>query len=457
MSLVRDAIYILLALLSSPIWMVRLVRTGKIRTDWRQRFGHGPALVRRGINKGTQEPSHNSGQVARTGETPVPPDSGCETVSRFTPRVLVHAVSVGEVNAARWLVHELAQLPERPEIIIATTTDTGFARACELFAVDHHVVRYPFDVSSAVRRFLDRTRPDAAVLMELEVWPNFAAACRRRKIPLMVVNGRLSERSFRRYRLIAPLVRPMFRSLHVAAVQTQEYAERFRALGVRPDRVIVTDTMKWDTAEIADAVNGADELAARMGIDRSRSLIVAGSTAPGEHELLDFAVPRNVQLLCAPRKPEWFDQAEAALSGCVRWSRCTAASTLSNHGATNRFLLDTIGELRRAYALADLVVVGRTFVPLGGSDMIEPVALGKATIVGPHVDHFQFAADALLAGNGLVQVDETDQLATVIGDLLADTERREQLASSGRSVIERHQGATARHVALIRDSLPTVC
>lgn len=424
MPFVRDAIYIILALLSSPIWMFRLLRTGRYRTDWRQRFGFGTPLARR------------SGAGERA------------------PRVLIHAVSVGEVNATRRLVRELAQTPEQPEIVIAATTDTGFARASDLFAEKHDVVRYPFDASFAVRRFLDRTQPDIVVLMELEVWPNFSSACRRRGIPILVVNGRLSERSFRWYRLIAPLVRPMFRSLHVAAVQTEAYAERFRALGTRPDRVLVTDTMKWDTAEITDHVDGAEELAARLGIDRARPLIVAGSTAPGEHELLRRAVPKDVQLLCAPRKPEWFDQAAAALGGCVRWSRCGDGRGRGGHGEgpPGRFLLDTIGELHRAYTLADLVIVGRTFVPLGGSDMMEPVALGKATIVGPHIDHFRFTADALLNGGGLVQVD-SEELAQVIEDLLRDDARRAALASRGRAVIERHQGATARHIELIRQAM----
>jgi 3-deoxy-D-manno-octulosonic-acid transferase len=431
MSLLRDAIYLVLAVISLPIWMVRLLRTGKHRTDWVQRFGFGDVLPR----------AHRGEGAAR-------------------PRVLIHAVSVGEVNAAAQLVGELASSAEQPEIIIAATTDTGFARAVELFASRHQVVRYPFDISSAVRRFLDRVQPDIVVLIELEVWPNFASACRRRGIPLMVVNGRLSERSFNRYRLIAPLVRPMFASLHLAAVQTDQYAERFRALGTPADRVLVTDTMKWDTAMIADGVEGAAELAAVLGIDRTRPLIVAGSTAPGEHELLMRSIPDGAQLLCAPRKPEWFDQAAGVLRGCVRrsWRKsaensgaaCAASGSVGSE--TGRYLLDTIGELRRAYALADVVVVGRTFVPLGGSDMIEPIALGKATIVGPHVEHFQQTADALLDGQGLIQV-QADRLAESIRELLKDAESRRQLAENGRSVICRHQGATKRHAELILEAL----
>jgi 3-deoxy-D-manno-octulosonic-acid transferase len=201
--------------------------------------------------------------------------------------------------------------------------------------------------------------------------------------------------------------------------------------------------MKWDTAEIADVVEGSDALAEALGIDRNRPLVVAGSTAPGEHELLVEAVADGVQLLCAPRKPEWFDQAAAALPGCARRSR-------GDHGSsTGRFLLDTIGELRAAYALADVVVVGRSFGSLHGSDMMEPVALGAATIVGPAVADFQDTVDALLAGNGLVQTDR-ESLATVVRRLLDEPERRRVLADNARRVIRVQQGATERNAALIR-------
>ena len=206
--------------------------------------------------------------------------------------------------------------------------------------------------------------------------------------------------------------------------------------------VLIAAKHQEDTAQIDDCVDGAAELASAMGIDRSRPLIVAGSTAPGEHELLTKAVPDGAQLLCAPRKPEWFDEAAAALPGCARRS-------WAEHGSqTGRFLLATIGELRPAYALADVVVVGRTFGKLHGSDMMEPVALGKATIVGPAVDDFQETVDALRAGDGIVQIDRA-HLASTLDRLLRDPDRRAALAANGRAVIRSHQGATQKHLELI--------
>lgn len=421
-----DAIYLVIGALTSPFWLWRMARTGKLRTDWKMRFGFGDSLA---------PSSHKT--------------------------ILIHAVSVGEVNAIRLLVERLASHEIRPRIVIATTTDTGFARARELFSAAHTVVRYPFDFHFAVRRFLQRINPNAVALVELEVWPNFTAECERRKIPICVINGRLSARSFKRYKLIGPAVIPSFKRLAFAAVQNHDYAERFRAMGVAKDRIYITDTMKWDTATIVDdvpgvpGVPGARELMAEMGIESgraSRALVVAGSTAPEEHALLRDAIDEinkqrgeekgGIQLLCAPRKPEWFDDAAEVLKGCARRSRKDKGSS------TGRFLLDTIGELRKAYALADVVVVGRSFGELHGSDMMEPVALGKATIVGPAVSDFQDTADALLKGDGLIQTD-AEHLAETIEMLLNDRGRRERLGQNGREVIQARQGATDRQAAMI--------
>jgi 3-deoxy-D-manno-octulosonic-acid transferase len=411
-----DLAYLAVAVAASPFWLLRMMRKGTLRTDWAGRFGHAPRLPQPAVR-----------------------------------RLLVHAVSVGEVNAVRLLIERLSASSLTSELVVSATTDTGVRRARSLFQdsppaggreTGLTVVRYPLDFSCAVGRFLDAVQPDVVALTELEVWPNFLAACETRGIAVCIINGRLTRRSMRRYRFVRPMLRRSFQRLAFIAAQNGTYAERFRQLGVDPRRIHITGTMKWDTAQIADDVPGADELAASMGIDRNRRLVVAGSTAPGEHELLHGAVPQDAQLLCAPRRPEWFDQAARALPGCARRSR-------GDHGsATGRFLLDTIGELRQAYALADVVVIGRSFTHLHGSDMMEPVALGKATIVGPAVSDFEDTAAALLNGDGLVQTDR-DHLATELRRLLDDAARREELAANGRAVIRANLGATDRHAKLL--------
>jgi len=413
MGAMLDLIYGGAALLSSPVWVTTMAARGKLRTDWPARLGRCDPWPR----------------TRRDG--------------RLVPRVLIHAVSVGEVNAVRELVADLAR---DHEVAVSVTTDTGIARARSVFAPPVRVVRYPFDFSGAVRSVLDAVQPDAVALAELELWPNFTQACERRGLPIAIVNGRLSERSFHRSLKVRPLLAPMFRRVAAVGAQTDDYAARFRAMGVAHERVQVVGTMKWDTARIADTVEGADALAAALGIDRSKPLVVAGSTEPLEHALLRDAVPAGVQLLCAPRKPEWFDDAARDLAGCARRSTGACGS------ATGRFLLDTIGELRMAYALADVVVVGRSFGELHGSDMIEPVALGKATLIGPRWGDFAEPAQALLAAGGLQQV-ERGALAAALSGLLNDPAHRDRMAGAGRAVIRARQGATARNAALVRAAL----
>jgi 3-deoxy-D-manno-octulosonic-acid transferase len=309
-------------------------------------------------------------------------------------------------------------------------------------------------------RFLDAVRPDAVILMELEVWPNLVQACQDRGIPLVVINGRLSGGSFGFYRWARRWVRPMFRGLAVVAAQTEEYAQRFRELGTPPERVRVTDTMKWDTARLVDEVDGARELGAFMGIDPARPLVVAGSTGPGEEEALIRGKPHGVQLMLVPRKPERFDEVARLAPGMVRR---TAVSGYNGGGggggpapggpggpATDLFLLDTMGELTKAYALADVVIVGRSFVPMGGSDPIEPVALGKPIIVGPRHENFLEVVTALEEGGGILI---TDRPMEAVRELLADEERRRAMAEAGREVIRRRKGATERHVRLIHEIL----
>lgn len=478
-----DVAYALGGVLLSPIW------ARKARGGWRERFG-------------------------RTAALPAKPPG--------IRRLLLHAVSVGEVNTLRALVPELAAEPG-VQVVVSAGTDTGLARATELFgtvaawlpasanqervpalaaagapasasaphtgAADPagrvFIVRYPLDFSGAVRRFLDAVAPDAVGLVELEVWPNFIAACRRRGIPVGVINGRLSEKSFGGYRKIRALMRRSFESLEFAAVQNAAYAERFGHMGVRADRVRVTDSMKWDSLSLGadEALRArAERLAAALGVDRTRPLVVAGSTAEDEEALLhtvctmigdvDPARPgRGVQLLCAPRQPERFDQAAAALPGCVRRSQrpdgtgvpglsgdrpALAAPGAAGMGPSGngagRFLLDTLGELRAAYWLADVVVVGRSFGSLHGSDPAEPAGLGKPIVIGPRHRNFDSAVAALVAAGGL-KICEREQLSGLLGELLRDQRRREAMGVAALECVRVHRGATRRHADLLLNLL----
>lgn len=420
MGLLTDAVYGVGAAVLSPIWGWRMYRTGKWRTNWKERFGEV---------KIEPEPAENR-----------------------RPTLLIHAVSVGEVNAIRQLVQQLDEATSGSwRIVISTTTDTGIARARQLFEPKFPVVRYPFDFSRSVKKFLDRVKPDMVALVELEVWPNFMEACEKRQIPVCVVNGRLSARSFRRYARIAPLLRSTFNKLTAVAAQTEEYAQRFQYLGVRDHKLAVMDSMKWDTAQIADHVPGSAELARAMGIDLNKPLVVAGSTAPGEDKLLLETIPAEAQLMLVPRKPEWFDDVARLAPGIVRRSEHGDDKPPRPMDGKRLFLLDTMGELRKAYALATVCVVGRSFVKLYGSDMIEPIALGKPTVIGPNYGDFADIMAGFTEAQGIIVTSRPGQ---AVKELLADADAAGLLAKRGRGVILSRQGSTRRHVELLRSLMP---
>jgi len=407
-----DIAYGVAGVATLPLWR------RKARGGWRERFGRGAAL----------------------------PD-------RHRPRVLLHGVSVGEASALRSLVPLLT--PD-VDVLVSATTDTGVSRALALYEGQPGVigvVRYPLDFSGAVRRFLDGVQPDAVALTELEVWPNFVAECRRRGVPVCVINGRLSERSFRGYRRLRRFIRPIFDSLAFAAVQDGRYAERFRALGVRSERCHVTGNMKWDNTPIDRDPEGAEELAANLGLDRSKPIVVGGSTGPGEEAMLRKACEgiRDVQLVCAPRKPERFQEAAAAMPGCVRRSVTRERGPPS--GAGPWFLLDTIGELSALYAVADAVVMGRSFGDLHGSDPAEPAGLGKPVVIGPAIDDFRAAVAALEAAGGIVRTTR-ERLGVDLAELVGDEERRRVIGQQARACVIEHQGASRRNAELIRGILP---
>lgn len=407
MSLALDAVYALAAAAAAPWWM------RKARGGWAERFGRIDAL-------------------------PAPTRS----------RVLIHAVSVGEVNLARPLVERLIA---DAEVVVSVTTDTGIARAREVYTGRAAVVRYPLDASWSVRRFLDAVRPDAVALCELEMWPNFLSACAARGIPVGVVNGRLSPRSFKRYFAARGLLRGMFQRLAFVAAQDESYAERFRSMGVPAERCHAAGNLKWDSASLTPPP-GAEDFAREFGMNRAAPLVVAGSTAPGEPELLRAALPEGVQLLCAPRKPEWFDAAESALQPCARLTRVRTGTGAHGVPRASRFLLDTIGELRQAYALADVVVIGRSFGDLFGSDPMEAAALGKPIIIGPAHTDFAQSVTALRESGGLI-VSERAGLSRTLGGLLNDESARRRMGEAARACVVAHQGAADRQARMVGSML----
>lgn len=379
------------------------------------------------------------------------------------PAVMIHAVSLGEINATRSLVKGLAQARPDLRFIVSAGTETGYARGEQLYGDDPKVtlIRYPLDFSKAVGRVLDRLRPAAVVLMELEVWPNWMVQCRRRNIPVILVNGRLTPGSYRGYRWLGPVSWKMFGRLAGACAQEQVYAERFVGLGVRPDRVSVTGTMKFDTAEVGDSVAGDRELASAVGLRPDEERIwVCGSTGEGEEAIVLERYRKllekfpDLRLVIVPRKPERFDAVAKIISEAgFRVVRRSRPAGLEAGDRLAVILGDTMGELRKFYSLADVVFVGRTLVDQGerqhGSDMIEPAALGKPVIVGKWTGNFTEVMNALRRGEGIQEVGNGEELGRALEGFIIAPESGRAMGRRAREVVASQKGATGRHVGVI--------
>jgi len=383
------------------------------------------------------------------------------------PAVMIHAVSLGEMNATRALVAMLREQKPGLRFIISATTETGFARADELYSKcdDITLIRYPLDFSKAIGLMLDRLKPALVVLMELEVWPNFVRLCERRGVPVMLINGRITEGSFRKYRTVRPLLGGMFSRLTRVCAQDELYADRFKQLGAPADRVSITGTMKFDNAAVAHHIAGQEELAAAVGLAEAKQVWVCGSTGPGEEQLL-LSVYREIRssaphlrLVIVPRKPERFDEVAQLIDsvGLPVFRRSRPEMNDSLRLPYCVVLGDTIGELKKFYALAEVVFCGRSLVDLGskqhGSDMIEPAALGKPTIVGPYTGNFADAMRCFIASGAICVVNDAATLTAALKDVLANPEAAKQMGARAQQVVAREQGATARHVKVILEEL----
>ncbi len=431
MRFVIDFVYLLAAAAYSPVVIYRAIRHKRYRTGWAQRFGR---IIRK--DRALKE---------------------C---------IWLHAVSVGEVNAARTVIEELENRFPDFEILISTTTDTGFARATALFAENLHVFYFPFDLSWVMRRAFRKIRPAICLLMELEVWPNFVRIAQQLNIPVVVVNGRISDKSFARYKKIKPIAKRIFRKVTLVLAQTDEYAQCFKEIGCSDEKVIVTGSLKYDTAQTEDKVEGADALAAQLNIENQR-LWVAGATGNDEEQILLDVYQNlkqqdqfsNLRLAIVPRKPERFDEVaqliEQTSLPLIRYSQLKDKTTSPATDNQAVILGDTMGDLRKFYSLATIIFVGRSLVPMGGSDMIEAVALGKLTIFGPHAFNFKQTVDALLKDNGAIMVKDEQDLLRTMQKCLAKPDFARKIAWNGREVIRKNQGATEKTIKHIATFLNT--
>ena len=360
------------------------------------------------------------------------------------PSIWIDAVSVGEVLVARGLVDALkARFPSR-RVIVSTTTATGNALARKALAADG-VFFNPLDLPWSVRRALARLNPSLLVLVETEIWPNLIHEAHRRGTRVAVANGRLSPRSFPRYRRLRPLLARVLGEVDVFLMQGEAHAERARAIGAPPGRVRVTGNIKYDAPAAAGSSSAG--MAALLGPAGAAPLWVAGSTMAGEEALVlrAFAEARaavpGLRLLIAPRHPERAPEVASLAEGAGHQvTRRSQLGTAAWRGG-DVLLLDTMGELQHVYAFATVVFVGGSLVPTGSHNVREPGLAGRAVIVGPHMENFQEIADEFRAAGALVQIAEAAALGPAVARLLADPQERERLGGRARALVEGNRGA----------------
>jgi 3-deoxy-D-manno-octulosonic-acid transferase len=413
------------------------------------------ALLPRFLLDAARHGKYAAGLGERAGSLP-PFDAGGR------PVVWLHCVSVGEAQAARPLARALLEEYPGHALVVSTTTLTGQRVAREAFEGQAALVCYfPFDWAWSVRRALRAVKPSVVLVMETELWPRFFRECRRRGVSVALVNGRVSERSFGRYRAIRPFIRRVLSDLSLAAVQTQADAERLSALGLAPGLTRITGNVKFDIEE-TPARPLTEELRRRFRIGGSRPLVVAASThAPEERVLLEAfrllnSEAKRPRLLVAPRHPERFGEVAAQLAASgLAWARRTDEPRESD-GDADVILLDSIGELRAVYPLAEVVFVGGSVAPVGGHNVLEPALDACAIVTGPHTSNFKSIVAALLERDALVQLPHAEEpqvaareLARAIGGLLDDEVRRRRTGERARAVLLENRGATARTVELL--------
>lgn len=368
----------------------------------------------------------------------------------------VHAVSVGEVQAGAPLIKRLLREHPQLPVIVTTTTPTGSRRLRELLGERVLHVYAPYDVPLVIRRFLSATRPRLAIFIETEVWPNILEQCRRGGIPTVLANARLSERSARGYARLGGFARGTFGKLGLVAAQTEADARRFIDLGVTPERVVVTGSIKFDV-HLPPSLREQSAVIKR-GWGEDRPVWIAASTHEGEeeqvleaHRLVLEKLPEAL-LVLVPRHPERFGRvgqlAEKRGFRMVRRSQGGACD-----GGTQLFLGDTMGELPMFFAAADLAFMGGSLVPHGGHNPLEPAAAGVPVVTGPHVFNFSAITGMLLAADAAVQVRSATELANTVGAWLGDASLRARIGENGRRVVERNRGALERLAGLIEKLL----
>jgi 3-deoxy-D-manno-octulosonic-acid transferase len=408
------------AVVSAPYWLIKALRERKYVQNFRQRLGWG-------IDGGRRLPDRP---------------------------LWIHAVSVGEVLAAKPLISAIRSARPDVPVVVSTVTLTGQALARNELIGHEAVIYFPFDWSFSVRRCLDAVRPRAVILLETELWPNFLRNCHLRSIPVFLVNGRVSDRSYRRYRRVPGLTRSMLAHLTAIGVQTADDRRKLADLGAGEGQVRLTGNLKYDYSPPAldPGCEWMEKIGAALQLGPETPLIVVGSSMKGEEGLFLNAylqvresVP-GVKMVIAPRHPERFDEVAELLAATV--TRFARRTQLRPGLSCDVLLLDTIGELRSVYSLGSVAVIGGSFQPFGGHNLLEPAALGKPIVIGPEMSNFHEMA-RLFVREQAVRQTSAAQLTAALADLLENPRARAALGARAIQTVRRNQGATGSTLAFV--------
>jgi 3-deoxy-D-manno-octulosonic-acid transferase len=431
MRLLYNILFTAFFLFSAPYYFLRMWRRGNWQNGFAQRFGHYDAKFKQAIT------------------------------NRHV--LWMHAVSVGEVGVCTQLIRALQPRLPNLKIVVSTTTTTGMGDLQRLLPSHISKIYYPIDRQKWVARSLASVRPTAIVLVEAEIWPNFLWRARDLGIPLFLVNARMSERSYPRYKRFGFLFRRLFASFVGVGAQNEADAAKLRELGCRPEAVRVVGGLKFDAAPLPEQrtldVPGLLHL---LGVPSGARLLVAGSTHAGEEALLAEQFRRLSQrfpdlfLVLVPRHFERSREVGRELqTRGIKFAYRTDVTPSTRHqpGTFECLLVNTTGELKFFYEQATVVFVGKSLTAQGGQNPIEPGALGKAMVFGPNMQNFADVVQGFLAQDGAVQVRDAAGLEKALGDLLADEARRDQLGRHAFKVVQENLGAINRTVEMIVQSL----
>ncbi|MDD3987447.1 MAG: 3-deoxy-D-manno-octulosonic acid transferase [Candidatus Omnitrophica bacterium] len=372
----------------------------------------------------------------------------------FSRPIWIHAVSVGEAVLMRGLIVRLRAAYPSKSFVISTVTPTGNKIAQSIAEKSDFVTYLPFDLSFITSRVIKKVRPCVFIIAETEIWPNLISSLYDLKVPIAVLNARISDKSFKGYLAIKYLLKPILNKIHIFCAQSKNDRDRLISLGVEPGRIEVTASMKFDQArKLSEGVNSPKD---KLSLKEGEVLLVAGSTHPGEERIL-LNIYRKLlgtfpylRLLLAPRHPDRADKI-ATLVRHFGFKPCRISLSQPKEALKDTvFILDTVGELITFYAAADIVVVGGSLVKRGGQNILEPASLGKPVIFGPHMFNFRDIAAEFLKSNAALQALTPEDLLSIIKELLGDKPKIIELARNSKEVILNNQGATEKNFNLVR-------